>query len=240
MKHQKRYWISTENHTNSTYQKSIYTIIAAAIAHTLLLATHHCHLRITIGCMVPTSDTHYPPIAIICTSPLAARCPQAMPITHVLLSFVCHYQLHGAHKWCPSPAYHYHSCIAVSCTVPMSDAHHLYVTIICTSLLAAWCPRAMPITCTLPSFMCYCQLHSAYKWCPSPTCHHCLHVAISRTVPTSDACHPHIAVACMLLSATQCPQAMPVTCTSPLPVCCCRCGCATTVTNWVEDAKSRV
>ena len=86
IKHQKRYWISTENHTNSTYQKSTYTIIAAAVAHTSPLAAHRCHLHITIGCMVPMSDTHHPPIAVICALLSAARCPQAMPITCVSLS----------------------------------------------------------------------------------------------------------------------------------------------------------
>jgi len=76
-----------------------------------------------------------------------------------------------------------HSGLTVTHTVPMSNAHHPHVTVICMSLSATWCPRAMPITHTSPSFVCRRWLHSTYKWCPSPTHRHCLHVAISHTVP---------------------------------------------------------
>jgi len=100
---------------------------------------------------------------------------------------------------------------------------------------ATHCPQAMAVTCMLPSATCYHHSHAlpTATWCPQVipiTCvspltvrHHRLHVTISCMVPPSSAHHLHIAVACgspfALPSATQCPQAMPITHTSPSTAC---------------------
>jgi len=116
-----------------------------------------------------------------------------MPVTRVSLLTTCHHRLH----------------ITISRMVPPSSACHLHIAIACASpfasLLAAWCPQAMPITHTSPS--------TAH--------HHHSHVTVGRMVRPSNACHLHIAVACASPFASPlaawCPQAMPVTRTSPLP-----------------------
>jgi len=70
------------------------------------------------------------------------------------------------------------------------------------------------------------QLHGVPEQCPSPAHHHCLHVtiriAVGCTVPSSDACHPHIAVNCMLPSlARHCwPHGAPEQCLLPAHRCC--------------------
>ena len=104
--------------------------------------THHHCLRITIrvavGCTVPPSDAHHPRVAVDRMSPSLAR----------------HHRPHGAPEQCPSPARHHclrvTVCVAVGCTVPMSNACHPYVAVACTSPFAspsaAQCPRATPVT----------------------------------------------------------------------------------------------
>ena len=93
--------------------------------------------------------------------------------------------------------------MAVTCMLPLATCHHC----LRASPSAAWCPRAIPVTHTSPS--------TAH--------HHRLHVTIGRMVPPSSAHHPHITIACASPfaspSATWCPQAMPVTHTSPSTTC---------------------
>jgi len=168
---------------------------------------------IAISCMVPTSDSCHPRIAIDCVSP----------------SLACHHQPHGAPEQCLSPAHRRCLCVtirvAVGHTVPLSDACHPHVAVDCAS----------------PSLARHCWLHGAPEQCPSPACRCCLRVtvcvAISRTVPTSNACHLHVAVACtspfMSLLAAWCPRATPVTRTLPL-LWMCRCR------TQLEDAQSTI
>jgi len=140
-----------------------------------------------VTCTLPSATCHHRSHA----SPSAAWCPQAIPVTRTL----------------PSTAHHHRLHVTVGRMVPPSSAHHPHIAVACmspfASLSAAWCPQAMPITCTSPLTV----------------CHHCLHVTIGRMVPPSSAHHPHIAVACTSLFASPlaawCPQAMPVTHTSP-------------------------
>jgi len=128
-------------------------------------------------------------------SPSAAWCPRAIPVTRASLSTVRHHRLH----------------ITIGRMVPLSSACHPHIAVACASPfvspLATWCPRAMPVT------------HTS----PLTACHHRLHVTVSRMVRPSNARHLHVAIACASPfaspSATWCPQATPVTCTSPLPAC---------------------
>jgi len=161
-------------------------------------AHRHClrvTVRVAVGCMVPPSDACHPRVAVDCMSP----------------SLACHRQPHGAPEQCPSPA-HRHCLrvtvrVAVGCMVPPSDAHHPRIAV----------DRASP------SLARHRRPHGAPEQCPSPAHRHCLRVtvcvAVSRMVPTSNACHPHVAVAYASpfasLSAARCPQATPVTRTSP-------------------------
>ena len=143
----------------------------------------HRHSRVAVSCMVPTGDAHHPHVTVIRASPSAARCPQAMPITHTSPSFACRCQPHGAQERCPSPACRRHSHVAVGRTVPMSDACHPPVAVACMSPSAAQCPQAMPVTRTSP-LPAHCRRpHSAHKRCPSPARHRCLHVAVAVDVP---------------------------------------------------------
>jgi len=178
-----------------------------------------------ITCMLPSATRHHRSH----TLPSAMWCPRAIPVTRVS----------------PSTARHHRSHITVGRMVPPSSARHPHIAIACaspfTSPSATWCPRAMPITRMSPSLTRHCQLHGAPEQCLSPACHRCLRVTvrvtIGRTVPMSNACHPHVAVACASpfasLSAAQCPRATPVTCTSPSPWMCCCC-------TQLEDAQSTI
>ena len=146
---------------------------------------------------MPTSDAHHPCVTVICASLSAAWCPRVMPITHASPSFARHRQPHGAHERCPSPARRRHSRVAVGRMVPKSDAHHPHVAVICASPSATRCLRAMPVTHPSPLPACRHRPHSAHKRCPSPAHRRCLHVAVGRTVPTSDARHLHVTIACV-------------------------------------------
>ena len=138
-------------------------------------AHHHClriTVRVAISCMVPLSDARHLRVAIDCVSP----------------SLACHCRPHGAPKQCLSPA-HRHCLrvtvrVAVGCMVPPSDACH---------------PR-IAVDRTSPSLARHHRPHGVPEQCPSPAHRHCLRVtvrvAVSRTVPTSNACHPHVAIAC--------------------------------------------
>ena len=86
--------------------------------------TCHHRLHITVGHMVPLSSAHHLHIAIACASPfaspLAAWCPQAMPVTRVSPSTARHHRLH----------------ITIGRMVRPSNARHLHVAIACASLFA--------------------------------------------------------------------------------------------------------
>jgi len=169
--------------------------------------------RVAISHVVPTSDSCHPHVAIDHASPSLTR----------------YYQPHGAPKQCPSPAHrhclHVTICIAIGCMVPPSNACHPRVAVDCTS----------------PSLIHYHWPHGVPEQCLSPAHRHCLcvtvRVAVGRTVPMSNACHLHVAVACVSPfaspSAAQCPRATPVTRTSPLPW---MCYCCTQL----EDAQSTI
>jgi len=108
---------------------------------------------------------------------------------HVTIARVRRHQLRGAHKRFLSPA-----C-----------RHRLHITIARMSPSAAWCPRAVPVTCTSPLPARHRSRrrwpHGAPERCPSPARCRRPCVTIARTSP----------------SAAWCPQAVPVTRTSPLP-----------------------
>jgi len=110
---------------------------------------------------------------------------------HVTIAHMHHHQPHGAHERFLSPVYHRQLCI----------------TIIHMSLLATWCPQAVPITYTslLPAHhhSHHHRPHGTPKQCPLPMC----------------CCRPCVTIACMSLSAAWCPQAVPVTCILLLPAC---------------------
>jgi len=171
---------------------------AIPVTHTSPSTACHHRSHVTVGRMVPPSSACHPHIAVACASPFmspsAARCPQVIPITHMSPLTMCHHRSH----------------VTISRMVPPSSACHPHIAIACASPfaspLAAWCPRAMPVTCASPSTM----------------CHHRSHVTIGRMVRPSNARHPHVTVACTspftLPSAAQCPRATPVTRTLPLPV----------------------
>jgi len=134
--------------------------------HVTIACAHHHQLRGAHERFLSPTRHHQLHITIACMSLLAAWCPQAVPITHTS-PLPAHHRLHrrrphGAPKQCPSPTHH----------------HRPHVTIACTSLLAAWCPQAVPITCTslLPArhHLCRCRLHGAHKQRLSPA-HRCRH-----------------------------------------------------------------
>jgi len=171
---------------------------------------------IAISRVVPTSDSCHPHVAVDHTSPLLAH----------------HCRLHGAPKQCPSPA---HRCclrvtvhVAISHTVPLSNARHLRVAINHVS----------------PSLACHCWPHGAPKQCPSPTHRRCLrvtvHVAVGRMVPPSDAHHPHVAVDCTSPSlARHCwPHGAPEQCLSPARHRCLRVTVCVTVGRTVPTSNA--
>jgi len=158
----------------------------AAVSHTSPLL-----VRVASSRVVPTSDSCHLCVAVDCASPSLTR----------------HHQPHGAPKQCLSPAHR--RClrvtvrVAVGRTVPLSDARQPCVTIACMSPSAAWCAQAMPITRMSPlpaRHRSYRRRpHGAHEQRLSPACRRCLritvHIAVSRMVPTSNACHLHIAIA---------------------------------------------
>ena len=128
-------------------------------------------VRVAVGRMVPPSDAYHPRIAVDRVSPSLAR----------------HHQPHGAPEQCPSPTHR--RClrvtvhIAVGCMVPLSDARHPHIAVNHAS----------------PSLACHRQPHGAPEQCLSPARRRCLcitvRVTVGHTVPMSNACHPHIAIA---------------------------------------------
>jgi len=173
----------------------------------------HITVRITVGHTVPPSDACYPRVPVDRMSPLLA----------------CHCWPHGAPEQCLSPTHCHCLRVTIHVTigrmVPLSNAHHPCVAVDHVSPLLAH----------------HCWLHGAPEQCPSPTHCRCLHitvrVAIGCTVPTSNACHPHVAIACASPfaspSATWCPQAMPVTRMLLSPWMCCH-------HTQLEDAQSTI
>jgi len=154
-----------------------------AVSHTLP-TSNGCHLHAAIGHMspslahvaisrvVPMSDSCHPRVAVNCASPSLAR----------------HHRPHGAPEQCPSPAHrcclHVTVCVAIGHMVPLSNAHYPHIAV----------DRASPLLAH------HHWPHGAPKQCPSPARRRCLRVtvrvAVGHMVPTSNACHPHVAVAC--------------------------------------------
>jgi len=131
----------------------------------------HVTVHVAVGCTVPPSDARHPCVAVDHVSPSLAR----------------HCWLHGAPKQCLSPAHCRCLCVTVCITighmVPLSDACHPHVAVDHVS----------------PSLAHHRRPHGVPKQCLSPARRHCLRITIrvtvGRTVPMSNACHLHVAVA---------------------------------------------
>jgi len=139
------------------------------------------------------------PLLAYCMSPSFACCcqphtaykqwlsPACCCQPHITIAYMHCYQLHGAHKQCPSLVHHHHLHITVGHMVPLSSAYHLHIAIACASpfalSLAAWCPWVMPVTCTSLSPTCHHQLHGAPEQYPSPTYCCCLYITVDFVLP---------------------------------------------------------
>jgi len=180
----------------------------AAISHMSPLLVHvaisrvvpmsdSCHLRVTVDCVSPLL-AH---VAISRVVPMSDSCHLRVTVDCVSPSLACHRQPHGAPEQCPSPA---HCCclhvtvrIAIGHMVPLSDARYPHIAVNHAS----------------PSLAHHRRPHGVPEQCLSPARRRCLHItiriAVGHMVPTSNACHLHVAVACASLfaslSATQCP-----------------------------------
>jgi len=144
-------------------------------------ACHH-RLHVTVGHMVPPSSACHLHIAIACVSlfalPLAAWCPQAMPVTRAS----------------PSTAHHHRLHVTVGRMVCLSNARHPHIAIACASLfvlpLAAQCPQAMPVThmSLLPA-----RHHSHRRWpyCYDPGPYHQFSAIFYHFIPCSRSLVPH-------------------------------------------------
>ena len=167
-----------------------------AVSHTLP-TSNGCHLHAAIGHMSP-SLAH---VAISCVVPMSDSCHLCVAVDCVSPSLARHRRPHGAPEQCPSPA---HRCclhvtvrIAIGHMVPLSDARYPHIAVDHASPLLAH----------------YHQPHGVPEQCPSPARRRCLrvtiHIAVGHMVPTSNACHLHVAIACASLfaslSAARCP-----------------------------------